>query len=125
MSTTIAKPCTQVTLIRPEGGSQTFTSPESSTLTDLLRQAGTAVRTPDLLNEGRPIEEVPVLNSGMSIAIMPEPPQAPAEKARKNRTSTMDLTIAAIVLRHGATLRSAILRDFNRVPDLSVEGCLS
>jgi tRNA(fMet)-specific endonuclease VapC len=46
-------------------------------------------------------------------------------KSQKIRINTMDLKIAAIVLRHGATLRSANLRDFRQVPGLSVEDWLS
>jgi hypothetical protein len=79
-ATTITKPCTEVTLIRPEGGSQTFTLPEGATLADLLREAGAAVRSSSLLIDGRPIEEVLVLKSGTAITISPEPPQAPAGK---------------------------------------------
>ena len=46
-------------------------------------------------------------------------------KAQKVRISTPDLKIAATVLRHGATLLSANLRDFRQVPGLSVEDWLS
>jgi tRNA(fMet)-specific endonuclease VapC len=41
------------------------------------------------------------------------------------RIGTMDLKIAAIALRHGATLLSANLRDFRQVPGLPVEDWLS
>ena len=46
-------------------------------------------------------------------------------KSRRFRVSTMDLKIAAIVLRHGATLLSANLRDFRQVPGLAVEDWMS
>jgi tRNA(fMet)-specific endonuclease VapC len=46
-------------------------------------------------------------------------------KAQKVRIGTMDLKIAAIVLRHGATLLSANLRDLRQVPGLLVEDWLS
>jgi tRNA(fMet)-specific endonuclease VapC len=46
-------------------------------------------------------------------------------KARRIRIGTMDLKIAAIVLRHGATLLSANLHDFRQVPGLAVEDWLS
>ena len=46
-------------------------------------------------------------------------------RSLKLRIGTMDLKIAAIVLRHGATLLSANLRDFRQVPDLTVEDWLS
>jgi predicted nucleic acid-binding protein len=39
--------------------------------------------------------------------------------------TTIDLKIAAIVLRHSATLLSANLRDFRQVPGLSVEDWLA
>jgi hypothetical protein len=57
-----------------------LTLPEGATLADLLREAGAAIRSPNILIDGRPIEEVMVLKSGMRIAILPEPPQAPPEK---------------------------------------------
>jgi tRNA(fMet)-specific endonuclease VapC len=43
------------------------------------------------------------------------------QKSQKIHIGTMDLKIAAIVHRHGATLLSANLRDFRQVPGLSVE----
>ncbi len=79
-ATTISKPCTEVTLIRLDGGSQTFTLPEGATLADLLREAGAAVRSPNLRIDGRPIEEVLVLKSDMTITIGPEPPETPVKK---------------------------------------------
>lgn len=42
-------------------------------------------------------------------------------KVAKVRVGTMDLRIAAIVLAHNATLLSANLSDFRKVPDLAVE----
>jgi len=42
-------------------------------------------------------------------------------KAAKVRVGTMDLRIAAIVLANNATLLSANLSDFRKVPGLSVE----
>jgi len=75
-----AERCTEVTLHRPDGGSQTVTLPDGATLADLLREAGVAIRSPNILIDGRPIEEVLVVKSGMMISIVPEPPQAPPEK---------------------------------------------
>jgi sulfur carrier protein ThiS len=75
-ATTIAKPCTGVTLLGAGGGAQTITVPDGATLADLLRQAGVADRSPYLLIDGRFIEEALVLRSGMTITIMPEPSQA-------------------------------------------------
>ncbi len=46
-------------------------------------------------------------------------------KSQRIRISTMDLKIAATVLRHGAKLLSANLRDFRQVPGLSVEDWLA
>jgi tRNA(fMet)-specific endonuclease VapC len=46
-------------------------------------------------------------------------------RSQKIRISTMDLKIAAIVLRQAATLLSANLRDFRQVPGLSVEDWLA
>jgi tRNA(fMet)-specific endonuclease VapC len=42
-------------------------------------------------------------------------------RALKLNIGTMDLRIAAIVLEHGALLVSRYLRDFRRIPGLSVE----
>jgi hypothetical protein len=72
--------CTQVTLLRPDVGSQTIMLPEGATLADLLREAGAAIRSPNILIDGRPIEEIMILKAGMMITIQPEPPQAPREK---------------------------------------------
>ena len=60
-SATTAKQYTEVTLLRPEEGPQTFTLPEGATLADLLREAGADVRSPNMLIDGRPIEEVRAL----------------------------------------------------------------
>jgi len=46
-------------------------------------------------------------------------------RAAKVRIGTMDLKIAATVLRHAGTLFSANLRDFRQVPNLLVEDWLS
>jgi tRNA(fMet)-specific endonuclease VapC len=45
-------------------------------------------------------------------------------RAKRLRTGTMDLKIAAIALSHEALLLSRNLRDFNSVPDLRVENWL-
>lgn len=45
-------------------------------------------------------------------------------RGQKIRIGTMDLKIAAIALVHGATLLSANLRDFQKVPNLVVEDWL-
>jgi sulfur carrier protein ThiS len=78
-ASTIEK-CTEVTLLRPEGAAQTYTLPEGATLADLLREAGAAAPRPSILIGGRPIEEATVLESGMVITLVPEPPQTPAKK---------------------------------------------
>ena len=80
-SATTAKPYTEVTLLRPDEDPQTFTLPEGATLADLLRAAGAAVRSPSILIGGRPIEEATVLESGMVITLVPEPPQEPSRSS--------------------------------------------
>jgi hypothetical protein len=61
-----------VTLIRPDADPTIFTLPEGATLVDLLRAAGAASCSPSLLIDGRPIEDVTILDSGMTITIEPE-----------------------------------------------------
>jgi len=46
-------------------------------------------------------------------------------RRQKTRIGTMDLKIAAIALLHDATLLSANLRDFEKVPGLKVEDWLN
>jgi tRNA(fMet)-specific endonuclease VapC len=46
-------------------------------------------------------------------------------RRKKIRIGTMDLKIASIVLVQDATLLSANLRDFQKVPDLTVEDWFS
>jgi hypothetical protein len=65
-----------VTLIRPDADSQTFTLPEGATLGDLLREAGAPIRPPRFLINGDPIEDAMILRSGMAISLIPEPPEA-------------------------------------------------
>jgi hypothetical protein len=72
-----AKRSIEVTVLRPDAGPQTFTMAEGATLGDLLREAGAAIRSPNLLIDGRPIEDVIVLKSGMTIAIDALVPLAP------------------------------------------------
>ncbi len=69
-----AKRGMEVTLLRPDLGSQTFTLPEGATLADLLREAGGGIELKNILIDGRPLEEVLILNSGMAITVVPEPP---------------------------------------------------
>ncbi len=63
----------EVTLIRPDAGSQAFTLAEGATLGDLLREAGAPIRRPGLLIDGDPIEDAMILRSGMTITLIPEP----------------------------------------------------
>ena len=107
-TTTIAKPCTEVTLIRPDGGSQTFTLPEGATLADLFREAGAAVGSPNLLIDGRPIEEVLVLKSGVVISIMPEPPRPHSNGSWQESIGTVQDTPAfRAMLAAGRAIREA------------------
>ena len=59
-------------LIRSDADSQTYTLPEGATLGDLLREAGVAIRSPNLLIDGRPIEDAMTLESGMTVTINSE-----------------------------------------------------
>jgi len=72
-----AKRGVEVTLLRPDLGSQTFTLPEGATLADLLREAGGGTQAKNILIDGRPLEEVLILNSGMAVTVVPEPPPGP------------------------------------------------
>jgi len=67
-----AKRSIEVTLLRPNVEARTFTLPEGATLADLLREAGAAVPGPIVLIDGRPIEDLTVLQSGMTITIETE-----------------------------------------------------
>jgi hypothetical protein len=64
-----AKKSIDVTLICPDADPRTFTLPEGATLGDLFRTAGAASLSPSLLIDGRPIEDVTILDSGMTITI--------------------------------------------------------
>jgi sulfur carrier protein ThiS len=66
----------EVTLIRADADSQTFTLPEGATLGDLLREAGAPIRRPRFLIDGDPIEDATILRSGMTITLIPEPSEA-------------------------------------------------
>jgi sulfur carrier protein ThiS len=74
-----AKECAELTLLHPGLGPRTFTLHEGATLADLLRAAGLAIHGPNIMIDGRPIEEAMVLKSGMVITVLPELPQAPSE----------------------------------------------
>lgn len=76
-----AKRDIEVTLLRPDVGSQTFILSEGATLGDLLRKAGAAVRDPGILIDGRPLDEVMLMESGMTITIVPETPEIPGKRA--------------------------------------------
>jgi hypothetical protein len=64
-----AKRSIEVTLIRPGADSQTLTLAEGATLGDVLREAGAAIRNHGLLIDGRPVEDVLVMKTGMTITI--------------------------------------------------------
>jgi hypothetical protein len=69
----------QVTLFSPDLGQRTFDLPEGATLADLLREAGVAIGSPNVLIDGRPIEDALVLKPGVSVTILPERPRMPAK----------------------------------------------
>jgi hypothetical protein len=107
-SATTVKPYTEVTLLRPEEGPQTFTLPEGATLGDLLRAAGAAVRSPNMLIDGRPIEEAMILRSGMMIAIVPEPPQTPRKPSWRDSVGIVQDTPAfRAMIAEGRAIREA------------------
>src|SRR5947209_15250494 len=100
--------CAEVTLLRPDGDPQTFSLPEGATLADLLREAGAAIHSPNVLIDGRPIEEVMVLKSGMMITILPEPPQAPPEKDWRSTVGMFQDTPAfRAMIAEGRAIREA------------------
>jgi sulfur carrier protein ThiS len=100
--------CTEVTLLHPDGASQSLTLPEGATLADLLREAGAAIPTPNVLIDGRPLEEALVLKSGMMIAILPEPPQAPPKKDWRSTVGTVQDTPAfRAMIEEGRAIREA------------------
>ncbi len=68
-----AKRGVEVTLLRPDLGPQTYTLPERAKLADLLREAGGGIELKNILIDGRSLEEVLILNSGMAITVVPEP----------------------------------------------------
>jgi hypothetical protein len=74
----------EVTLLRPDLDSQTFMLPERATLADLLREAGGGIPSKNILIDGRPLEEVVILNSGMAITVVPQPPPSPAKDSWHN-----------------------------------------
>jgi hypothetical protein len=99
---------TEVTLLRSEAGPQTFTLPEGATLGDLLREAGAAVRSPNMLIDGRPIEEAIPLKSGMTIAILPEPSEATAKPDWRNSIGTVqDTPSFRAMIAEGRAIRNA------------------
>jgi hypothetical protein len=53
---------------------QVFTLPEGASLADLLREAGVPPRDSSLIINGRSLESVLKLESGMTVTILPEPP---------------------------------------------------
>jgi hypothetical protein len=75
-----AKEGTEVTLLKPDLGSRTFTLPEGATLADLLREAGGRVQAKSILIDGRPLEDFVVLTTGMSITVVPEPLPGPGNR---------------------------------------------
>ena len=72
---------TEITLLRPDLGSQTIALPEGATLADLMREAGGEIQAKNILIDGRPLDEVVILSSGMAITVVPEPPPSPAKRS--------------------------------------------
>jgi len=109
MSTTsTVERCTEVTLLRPEEGPQTFSLPEGATLADLLRAAGAAVGSPNMLIDGRPIEEAMVLKPGMMVTVVPEPPRAPPENDWRSTVGMFQDTPAfRAMIAEGRAIREA------------------
>jgi hypothetical protein len=108
----------EVTLLRPEEGPQTFTLPEGATLGDLLREAGAAVRSPNMLIDGRPLEEAIPLKSGMTIAIVPEPPRARSERNWRDSVGTVQDTPAfRAMIAEGRAIREADREAAHDQPD--------
>jgi hypothetical protein len=72
-----AKRGMEVSLLRPKRESSTFRLPEGATLGDLLREAGTGFGSANILVDGRPIEDLVGLASGMVVTILPAPRTSP------------------------------------------------
>jgi hypothetical protein len=64
----------EVTLYRTGVDLQVFTMPEGASLADLLREAGVPPRDSSLIINGRFIESILTLETGMTITILPDPP---------------------------------------------------
>jgi hypothetical protein len=107
-SATTAKQFTEVTLLRPDEAPQSYTLPEGATLAALLRAAGAAVRSSNMLIDGRPIEDTVILRTGMMITIVPEPPQGPPEKDWRRTVGTFqDTPSFRAMIAEGRAIREA------------------
>jgi sulfur carrier protein ThiS len=84
----------EVTLMRTETGARSFTVPEGATLADLLREAGASADGAKITIDGRPIEDLVSLNSGMVVTILPAVPGVPANGGWRDTVGTIQDTAA-------------------------------
>jgi hypothetical protein len=103
-----AKQGVEVILVRPGVGPQTFVLHEGATLADLLRDAGTGISSPNALIDGRPVEDVLNLKSGMIITVLPEPSQAPSNESWRETVGTVhDTPFFREMIAAGRAIREA------------------
>ncbi len=110
--------CTEVTLLRSEGGSQIITLPEVATLGDLLRAAGIVSLSPNMLIDGRRLEETVILSPGTIITIGPEQARAPSHRDWRDSVGTVQDTPAfRAMIAEGRAIREADQEAPGNEPD--------
>ena len=90
--TSTAKRSIKFTQFTPGLGPRLFSRTEGATVADLLREAGEPITGVSVLTDGKPIEEVTALKSGMIVCLAPTPPTSSGKRSWRDSVGTVQDT---------------------------------
>jgi hypothetical protein len=88
----IAKRSVRVTVLRSGLEPRPFSMQVGATLADLLREVGEPIAGSGVLIDGKPIEEIVTLKTGMTVSLGTAPPPSVAKRSWRDSVGTVQDT---------------------------------